>query len=95
MRSNGLCDGMAQLYRLCELFLTLPSTTVSVERTFSALKRIKTYQRNAMGQQRLTGLAMMSIETRMLHKMKTSDTFYDKVITEFTRKARRMKFIYK
>lgn len=95
MRSNGLCDGMAQLFRLCELFLTVPSTTASVERTFSALKRIKTYQRNAVGQRRLTGLAMMSIERRMLHRMKTSDSFYDKVIAEFTKKDRRMNFVYK
>lgn len=95
MRSNGLCDAMPQLYKLCELFLTLPSTTASVERTFSGLKRIKTYQRNAMGQQRLSGLAMMSIERRMLQKIKSDESFYDKVIAEFTKKARRMEFIYK
>ncbi|ROL45241.1 Zinc finger MYM-type protein 1 [Anabarilius grahami] len=95
MRSTGLCNGMTQLYKLCELFLTVPSTTASVERTFSALKRIKTFQRNATGQRRLSGLALMSIEKRMLHLLKTSDSFYEKVIDEFTKKDRRMNFIYK
>lgn len=95
MRSNGLCDAMPQLFKLCELLLTLLSTTASVERTFSGLKRIKTYQRNAMGQQRLSGLAIMSIERRMLQKIKSDESFYDTVMAEFTKKARRMEFIYK
>ena len=40
---NDLSDAMPELFRLCALILTIPSTTVSVKRSFSALKRIKTY----------------------------------------------------
>ena len=32
-------------FRLCALSLTIPSTTASVQRSLSALKRIKTYQK--------------------------------------------------
>ncbi|XP_077412732.1 zinc finger MYM-type protein 1 [Vanacampus margaritifer] len=95
MRSNGLCDAMPQLYKLCELFLTLPSAAAWGEKTFSGLKRIKSYQRNATGQHRSSGLAVMSIERRMLQKIKSDESFYDKVSVEFTKKARRMEFVYK
>ena len=32
-------------FRLCALILTIPSTTASVQRSLSAFKRIKTYQK--------------------------------------------------
>ena len=57
------------------LILTLPSTTVEVERSFSALKRINTYCRNTMGQNRLNGLALMAIEKELLQKLKLQDLF--------------------
>lgn len=93
MRSTGLCSGTAKLYKLCELFWTVPSTTASIERTCSALKRIKTFQRNATGRQRLSCLALMSIEKRMLHQLKKSDSFFEKVIDEFTKKDWRMNYV--
>ena len=39
---NDLSDAMPELFRLCALILTIPFTTALVERSFSALKRIKT-----------------------------------------------------
>ena len=44
------------------IFLTLPVTVASAERSFSKLKLIKTYLRSTMTQDRLVGLAIMSIE---------------------------------
>ena len=44
------------------LFLTLPVTVATAERSFSKLKLIKNYLRSTMGQERLSGLAMLSIE---------------------------------
>ena len=41
LQGKGLCDSMHQLYALTCLVLTIPITTASVERTYSALKRIK------------------------------------------------------
>lgn len=40
---------------------TLPGTVASAERSFSKLKFIKTYLRSSMRQDRLTGLAIISI----------------------------------
>ena len=43
------------------VFSTLPVTSCSSERSFSNLKRIKTYLRSTCGNERLTSLALMHI----------------------------------
>jgi hypothetical protein len=43
------------------IFLTIPVTVASAERSFSKLKLIKNYLRSKMNQERLSGLAIMSI----------------------------------
>ncbi|XP_022169729.1 zinc finger MYM-type protein 1-like [Myzus persicae] len=47
------------------IMLTIPLTSAGAERTFSKLKLIKTYLRSTMSQQRLTGLATISIEKEL------------------------------
>jgi hypothetical protein len=37
-------------------------TVVPVERSFSTLKRLKTYLRNTKGEERLNGLALMNVD---------------------------------
>lgn len=44
------------------MFLTLPVTVATSERSFSKLKIIKNYLRNSMSQTRLSGLSVLSIE---------------------------------
>ncbi|KAJ4430557.1 hypothetical protein ANN_19145 [Periplaneta americana] len=95
--SNGLQEMLPELYKLCNLILTIPVTTAEVERSFSTLKRIKTYARSTMSEDRLSGLAVISIEKEMLKSIKTvsTSTFYDAVIEEFVKQERRLDFIYK
>ena len=45
--------------------MTIPVTSATAERSFSVLKRIKTYLRATMGQERLTHLAVLSIEREL------------------------------
>ena len=40
---------------LLKILLTLPVSVASAERSFSSLRRLKTWLRNQMGQERLTG----------------------------------------
>ena len=69
------------------LFLTLPVTVASCERSFSKLKLVKHYLRSSMGQERLSGLSIMSIESGMAGSL-----HYDDVIDEFAAvKARKMR----
>ena len=64
---------------------TLPVTTA--ERSFSSLRRLKTYLRTTMNEERLNGLALMAIHREI-------PVNSEKVIEEFvTRKARRLNLI--
>ncbi|KAJ9601818.1 hypothetical protein L9F63_000046, partial [Diploptera punctata] len=77
IRSNDLQTAYCEVVKLCELTLTIPATSASVERSFSTLKRIKNYVRNSQGQERLTNLAVLSIERGLLKQLKQESTFYD------------------
>lgn len=52
-----------ELFRLYKIAVTLPVSTASCERSFSALKLIKTYLRSTMGDQRLNNLGVLSVES--------------------------------
>lgn len=54
------------LHVLLQILVTLAVSTATSERSFSTLKRLKSYLRNSTGQTRLTGLALMTIY-RELH----------------------------
>ena len=47
------------IYDLLVIIIVLPATNASSERSFSALKRLKTAMRNSMGQQRLNHLLLL------------------------------------
>lgn len=90
-----LKDTFSEIFNLSSLILTIPVSTSSVERSFSALKRIKTYSRNQMQEERLSELALISIEKAFLKDIKTKKFFYDEVIETFTKKTRRIELTYK
>ncbi len=93
---NDLEQTVPGATKLLKLVLTIPATTASVERAFSALKRIKTYSRNRTEQGRLSSLGFMAIEKERLIKLKAkSGDFYNAVIDNFLKKERRIDFIFK
>lgn len=67
-----------------KIFLTMPVTVASCERSFSKLKLIKTYLRSTIGQERLTGLAILSIEPDIRRCLS-----YEKIINDFAMKKAR------
>ncbi|XP_077974734.1 zinc finger MYM-type protein 1-like [Styela clava] len=70
------------------ILLTLPVTTSTAERSFSKLKLIKNYLRSTMSQERLFGLALLSIESERLTRLDMT-----KMVDEFANaKARQRKF---
>ena len=82
---------LPQFCRLSNLALTLPLTVASAERSFSKLKIVKNRLRNTMGDQRLSSLAIMSLEKEIMDKLKVDD-----VIDRFAmKKDRRINLIYK
>ena len=61
---------------LLQIFGTIPVTTATAERSFSVLKRLKTYLRNSMGESRLNGLALANIsKDREINTEKIIDLF--------------------
>jgi hypothetical protein len=61
------------------IILTIPVTVASAERSFSKLKLIKTYLRSTMCQERLSALAILSIEHNSASKLN-----YSSVIDKFS-----------
>ena len=67
---------LPNLYAVLKVLLTMPVSTASAERSFSGLRRLKTYLKSTMSEQRLTGLALMHI-----HRSQNIDT--DQVLNAF------------
>ncbi len=91
----NVIDALPEVYKLLCLCLTIPATSCHVERSFSALKRIKTFSRNCVSEERLTNLAVIAIEKKRLSALQQRKDFHDLVIDEFLKKERRMDFVFK
>lgn len=90
---NNLSGPFQETKRILEILITTPMTTAEAERSFSTLKRIKTFLRNSMSEDRLVALSMLSIEKTMIRKILN---FNEKVIDKFaSKKDRRINLIYK
>ena len=61
------------------ILLIIPITFASAERSVSKLKLIKSYLRSTISQEKLSGLAILSIENEMLKKFE-----YKILISQFT-----------
>ena len=70
------------------ILLTIPITVASAERSFSKLKLIKSFLRSTMSQERLNGLAIISIEKDLVSKLE-----YKNLINDFaSQKVRKVNF---
>ena len=86
-------DTFQQLSELLRIIVTTPMTSSEPERCFSTLKRIKTFLRNTMTEDRLSALAMLAVEKKLVNNIRD---FNNKVIDKFAAtKTRRMDFLYK
>lgn len=81
---NSLKDVYPNVFVTLRIIGTIPVTVASAERSFSKLKLIKTYLRNSMTQDRLSSLALLSIESELATTLDYSD-----VIEDFSRKKSR------
>lgn len=52
-----------------KIYLTLPVSNCTGERSFSHMKRIKNYLRSTMLQERLSALAILNIENELVKKI--------------------------
>ena len=93
IEENNLTSVFKEVLILLKIVITTPMTTAKPERCFSTLKRLKTFLRNTMKNDRLNALAMLSINKELVKEMKDFD---DRVLEKFVNlKERRMDFVYK
>lgn len=71
------------IHNFLKIGTTLPVTVSSVERSFSTLKRTKTYLRNSTQENRLNGLALLSIHREIPVEV-------EEVINRFAQKNRKL-----
>ncbi|XP_069673117.1 zinc finger MYM-type protein 1-like isoform X1 [Periplaneta americana] len=92
IHENNLVTILPETVRLLQIIVTIPMPTGEAERCLSTLKRVKTFTQNTMKEDRLSALAMCSIENQLL----ASPNFNELVIDHFAvQKERRADFIYK
>lgn len=82
-----ICDGTVfpVIKHLLKILTTLPVTTCTSERSFSTLRRLKTFLRNTMLEDRLNGLAL-------LHVHRDVSVTPGEVLNKLSEKNRRLKF---
>ena len=93
INENNLGSTFSETVKLLQILVTTPMSTAEAERCFSTLKRIKTFLRSTMDNERLSALAMISIENNMTTEI---NNFNEQVIDHYaTSKTRRADFIFK
>lgn len=73
-----LADAFPTLKKVLQIALTMVVSTATCERSFSALKRIKTYLRTTMSDERLSDLATLSLERDI-----SANLDFDEIIHQF------------
>ena len=74
------------IHRLMTILATLPVTTASAERSFSTLRRLKTYLRSTMSSEPLSSMALLNVHP-------TVPCPVEEVIDRFTSECRRTDFV--
>jgi hypothetical protein len=91
-QNNELSVTFSESVKLLKILITIPMASAEAERCFSTLKRIKTFLRNTMSQERLSALAMLSKERDLIESI---PDFNQRVIDKFAgAKEHRMDFLY-
>ncbi|XP_063416002.1 zinc finger MYM-type protein 1-like [Mytilus trossulus] len=79
-------DLYPSVYRIIWILLTMPVSSATSERSFSAMRRVKSYLRSTMGDERLSNLSLLHIHRHL-------NVDIDASITDFIgRKNRRLDF---
>ena len=85
-------EHLAELFKLLKIYLSIPISSATGERSFSCLKLIKTYLRNSMLQDRLSNLSTISLNNDIVEEITfeevikifaSAQNFYFKIIIKF------------
>lgn len=62
IKENISKETFPNLFKMIQLAITLPVSSATCERSFSAMRRINNYLRSTMSQERFSKLAILNIE---------------------------------
>lgn len=84
----NICDSTLYptIHRCLKIGATLPVSVASGERSFSCLRRLKTYLRNKTGEERLNGMALLNV-------YRDVEVTCEEIIDEMAKVPRRLDFI--
>lgn len=82
-------DITPNLFRLLQVAIGLPISSAGCERSFSAMRRIKTWLRTSMLQDRFSALALLNIENNLVKKTVSAE----KVLERFAEVDRKIKLV--
>ena len=78
INENGFDETFSEVSKLLEIVLVTPISIADSERSFSTMKRIKTFLRNTMLQDKLNSLACLSIHKEDISKIRNYNNNADK-----------------
>lgn len=81
-----MATAFPDLLLFTRIVLTIPIASASAERSFSTMKRVKTYLRTTMTDGRLNDLCMLAIERELSHELLIDPTA---VLDKFAKLAER------
>jgi hAT family C-terminal dimerisation region len=84
---NNFHIALSSMNELLKILWTIRVNSCQCERSFSCLKRLKTYLRNSMGQERLLAIALLNIERNF-------EINLDQIVTDFIVKKDIRKIIF-
>jgi len=74
--NNNLGEAFPNACIAFRMYLSIFGTSCEGERSFSTLRRIKNYTRSTMGQQKLTDLSLLCIESDLMRKLQLDDIIH-------------------
>ena len=90
VKHSSIMTSVPDIVTVFKIFLTIPVTVASAERSFSKLKLIKNYLRSTMSQERVSALSILGIENERARSLNLKD-----IVKQFAeRKAGRRRLFY-
>lgn len=74
------------LFKVVEIAITLPVSSATSERSFSIMRRINTYLRSTMSQNRFSNLSILNIEKDIVVDV-------EEILNTFSKTGRRIKLL--
>ena len=92
MHENDLFDMFPEFSSVVHILAVIPATSCSAERSFSGLRRLKTYLRSTMGQQRVSNIALINTEREYANSVVNQDI--DRISDIFGRRNGRDSYFF-